>query len=252
MNKPTKLKLGEEARKAILKGTNMVYDAVRLTLGPQGGNALLYRTFNRGPRITNDGVTISEVIEPKDEFEALAANAYKESAKRTNEKAGDGTTTTIVLAGVLINKIFSKLSNSSAIKSKLSKDENGVMAIKSQILSEAEKIKTEIGKRAKKVETIEDLEKIATVSVEDAELGKVIAKMVWDVGIDGYVDVLEGHKGTIETEVIRGMRFPAKIAAKAFVNNPSRYEMVANDIPVIVTNYALDNAMQINAFTLML
>ena len=86
------------------------------------------------------------------------------------------------------------------------------------------------------------MEKIAIVSVEDAELGKIIAKMAWEVGVDGFIDVVEGYKGEVETEVIKGMRFPAKVAAKAFVNNPARYEMVAQDCPVVVTNYAMDNA----------
>ncbi len=225
-------------------------DAVRMTLGPQGGNALLYRTFNRGSRITNDGVTIAQCIEPKDEFENLAARAFKESAIRTNEKAGDGTTTTIVLAGKLLNNIFSSLlESSSAIRTQTAGRPTGVMTLKRQMLEGMKQVVEAIGKQAKKVESLEELQKIAIVSVESEDLGKTIAGMVWEIGVDGFVDVMDGHKGDIETEVIKGMRFPAKPGAKAFVNNPAKFEMVAQDIDCVVTNFALDNAAQVGQFT---
>src|SRR3990167_2802435 len=90
---------GIQARKKILAGVNSVYNVVKLTLGPEGRNALLPRTYNRGPRITNDGVTISENIILKDEHEKLAAEAFKEGSKKTNEYVGDGTTTTAIIGG---------------------------------------------------------------------------------------------------------------------------------------------------------
>lgn len=249
MQKTTKTKLGKQAREAILRGVNAIYEPVRLTLGPEGGNALLYRTFGRGPRITNDGVTIADVIEPEDEFEQLAAMAFKEAAKRTNERAGDGTTTTVVIGGKLINDIFAALNASDSIRSKTAGGKSGAMKIRRELLAVAEIIKTEIAKRSIKVKDIKDLIKVATVSVEDEELGKTIAEIVFKIGEYGYVDVVEGFKGEIETEVIEGMRFAAKVPAKAFVNNPARYEMVAENCPVVVTNYKIDNAAQVHAFT---
>jgi len=252
MSQTTLVKLGDKARAAILRGVNAVYEPVRLTLGPEGGNALMYRTYGRGPRITNDGVTIAEVIEPKDEHERLAAHAFKEMAKRTNERAGDGTTGTIVIGGALINELFNKTDEveagfKTAAASPVKK--KGVMTLSREILAEAKAVEAEIRAVAKPVDSLEVLTKIATVSVEDPELGKTIANMAWEVGLDGFIDTLEGYTDHIETEIIKGMRFPAKVGAKAFVNNPARYEMVAEDCPVLVTNIALDNAAQVGAFT---
>lgn len=235
----TKIKLGAEARDAIKKGVNIVYDAVKLTLGPSGGNALMFRTYARGPRITNDGVTIAEVIEPKNEFVKIVADAFKESCKKTNELAGDGTTTTTVIGGHLLNEVFASLSGGVIGGS------GDVMQIKRKLLAEKDVVLAAIKDSSKEVKTIEELEKIATVSVEDEELGKLIASIVWETGVEGYVDTLEGFKGEIEHEVIRGMRFPAKVPGKAFVNNPARYEMVMDDVPVMLTNYTLDSVNEV-------
>ena len=228
----------------MLEGVNAIYRPVSLTLGPQGKNALLYRTYNRGSRITNDGYTTAEVQEPQDIFVRLAANTFKEICKRTNEKVGDGTTTTAVIGGKLFNNCYNLLNEGRTDFKAGESGKFGVQALKKRILETAKKVKEEIKAAAKKIETLEDLEKIAIVSVEDAELGKIVAKMAWEVGLDGFIDVVEGYKGVIETEDIKGMRFPAKVAAKAFVNNPARYEMVAADCPVFLTNYALDNAAE--------
>ncbi len=100
---------GAEARKKVRAGVNKVYENIRLTLGPEGMNALLPRSFNRGPRLTNDGVTLSENIKLSDEHERLAADFFKEGSKKTNELAGDGTTGTAVIAGHLVNHIFDNL-----------------------------------------------------------------------------------------------------------------------------------------------
>lgn len=250
MQKTTKTLLDEKARAAVERGVAAIYEPVRRTLGPAGRNALLYRTFNRGSRITNDGVTVAEVINPKDEFEELAATTFKESAKLTNQKAGDGTTTTIVIGGRLFKEVtMRRASASTAIRSKGAGGSTNVMEIRKEILREAEAVIEEVKKIAKPVKTLADLERVATVSVEDPELGKIIAGMAFEVGVDGYIDTVEGYKGTIETEVIKGMRFAAKVPAKAFVNNPARYEMVAKECPCIVTNFSFTNSSQVSAFT---
>ena len=246
----TKIKFHSEARKAILKGANIIYDAVKMSLGPEGGNALMYGTFGRSPRITNDGVSIAKSIELNDEFESLAANSFREAAEKTNQKAGDGTTTTIVIAGKLLNDVFGKLSEtSSAIRTATSGGKAGVMSLSRQLLASAKVVIEKIKGVAVEIKSLEDLEKIASVSVEDANLGKIIANMAYEVGIDGFIDTIEGHKGVIETEIIKGARFPAKIAAKAFVNNQARYEMICEELPVVVTNRKLTNPSQIGSFT---
>lgn len=242
-DKATPIKLNQDARKAILKGVNRVYDAVKLTLGPEGGNAMLYRTYNRGPRITNDGVTIAKVIEPKDEFERLASTAFREAAEKTNSKAGDGTTTTVVIAGKLINDIFGKASQGASQIGGAGSG-FGVMKIRKQLLDEAKIVVDKVKEKAQKTDTLEKLEHIGVISVENEAIGKTVAKMAWEVGVDGFIDVVEGYKGEIETEVMQGMRIPAKVPAKAFVTNPQRFEMMGEDLDVLVTNYKLDNVNQ--------
>lgn len=254
MSDVTLVLTGAEARKKILKGVNQVYDAVKLTLGPEGKNALLPRTFNRGPRHTNDGVTISENIQLKDPHERLAADAFKEGSKKTNELAGDGTTTTAVIAGHLINRMYHELSSSdipsASLVGKTSNVRKGVRAIRQEMKEAKDLVIKEIKERAKPIKTLSDLEKIAVISIgkEDEETAKTVAKLVWEIGrdgtgkfIDNHVDVTEGYKREIETEIIKGMRFPAKVGHRAFVNNLERFEMVAEDVAVFITNHKLDN-----------
>lgn len=246
MTRPTVSLHGADARKAIIQGVRAIGIPVSKTFGPQGRNALLFRTFNRGSRITNDGYTVAECQIPKNIFQRLAAETFKEACKRTNEKVGDGTTGTALIGWRLMEEVYALLSEKgSNMTAKQSSGRIGVMTLRKQILESAEKVKKAIRETSKKVETLEELEKIATVSVEDAELGKIIAKMAWDVGVDGFIDVVEGYKGEIETEVIKGFRFPAKVADKAFVNNKARYEMVAQDCMVLITNHTLDNAAEL-------
>lgn len=246
MNRLTEQKLDSEARQAILNGVNKVFEPVRRTLGPAGNNALIYGVYGRSHRLLNDGYTIAEVIEPKDEFENLAAKAFKDAAKKTNEKAGDGTTTTVVIAGKLINNIFNQLLAASSMIGEGTKQ--NVMELKRTLFASAKYVIEEIKKVAKKVETLEELEKISVVSTEDVELGKTIANMAWEVGEYGFIDIVEGHKGQIETEIIKGARFPAKIVAKGFVNDAAKFRMVAEDVEVILTNWKLDNVGQVADF----
>lgn len=239
MPRATQTLLGQKARDAVMRGVMSVYEPVRLTFGPQGKNALLYRTWNRGARITNDGYTVAECQEPKDLAERLVNNAFKEACKRTNEKVGDGTTATTIIAGRLMIDAHNLITKGSSELS--SKNKVGVMTIRKKILESAKNVMAEVMNSATKIETLEDLVKVATVSSEDEEIGELVAKIAWEVGVDGFIDVVEGFKGEIETEIIKGMRFPAKVPAKGFVNNPTRFEMIANGCAVLITNHDLDN-----------
>jgi len=260
MEKLTKVLTGALARKKILQGVNLIYDTVKLTLGPEGKNALLPRTFNRGPRITNDGITIAELAKlTKDEHVSQAAESFMETAKRTNELAGDGTTTTAIIGGFLLNKIFGGMSDSDVpilyAKGKRPEAQKGVRALRKDMLIAKDLVIEEIKAKAKPIKTLVDLEKIALVAIgkEDKEAAKTVAKITWDVArdangdfVDNYIDVVEGYKSEIETEVIKGMRFPAKVAHRAYINNPERFEMVAEDVPVLITNYKLENVKQVS------
>ena len=244
---------GAKARAKILAGVNKVYDVVKLTLGPEGRNALLPRTYNRGPRITNDGVTVSENILLKDEHERLAAEAFKEGSKKTNELVGDGTTGTAVIGGHLINKIFKSLDDSEtpllSSDTKVSISNKGVRALRKELKDAKDLVIQKIKDKAIKVSTLEELEEIAVVSIgkEDEEIAKTIAEMVWHMGVDNHIDVLEGYKSEIETEITKGMRMPMKVPAKAFVNNAEKYEMVAEDMQVLITDYVINSVPEITA-----
>lgn len=234
--KNTRVVVGKDAVKAIVAGVNAIYDPVRRTLGPKGKNSMLFGIYGGSPRITNDGVTIAECIEPKDELINQVAHSFREACRRTNERAGDATTTTTVLAGHAINKVFSEINTGG-----IGGSSYDVMSLRRTILDESKKIVEAIKAKTVKIESLADLEKIATISVEDEILGKLIASIVYQVGVDGFVDVQEGFKTEIEHEVIEGMRFSAKVPAKAFVNNPAKYEMVIDDAPIAITNYNLDD-----------
>lgn len=242
MSKSTRILFHNKAREAILRGVNLCYEAVRLSLGPSAGSALMYRTYARGPRIVDDGATILSVLEPKDEFTKIVVDAFKEASEKTNQRAGDGTATTTVIAGKLIKDILGKMEDTAqsyAVSSKVN-----VQKIRRELLSLSKQIQEKIKARAKKIESLESLEKIAYVSLGNEEVGKMVAKVVWEVGIDGFIDVTDGYKEELETEVIKGARFPAKPGAKAFINNPKRFEMVIQDCPILLTNYKFDSDVQ--------
>src|SRR3990167_1677861 len=245
MYQPTPVIFDNKAREKILKGVNIIYEAVRRTMGPQGGNALIYGLYSRPYRLTNDGYTVAEIIELKDPHEKLAAAAVQDAAKRTNLLAGDGTSATCVIAGKLINTILPEISRvgetvgfERAFDKKVKR--LGVMDIKRALFKTKDEAVAKLKAMSKKIESLEDLVKIATVSVEHEEYGKTIAEMSWKVKTEGYIDILEGFGGKIETEVIEGARFPAKIPAKIFVNKLERYEMEVAEAPVLLTNYVID------------
>lgn len=226
------------------QGVEAIAVPVSRTLGPEAKTTLMYRTYNRGPRNVDDGFYTSEVILPKNPFVKLVAEFFKEATMRTNRRVGDGTSATTVIAHSLFSHIYSKLQAKSSGYSSGRTTTEGVMQMKKNILEETAKIKAQITASATPVTTLEELEKISAVSLgEDNETSKMVAKMAFEVGVDGFIDVVEGYKNEIEQELIEGMRFPAKICGKAFVNKPERYEMVIEDCPVFVTNHKLDNDM---------
>lgn len=246
-----------EAIKKTKSAVKRLYDIARITIGPEGKNALLPRTFNRGPRNTNDGVTILENCKFEDEYEALVGEFFKESSKKTNELGGDGTTGTAVIAGALTLQILEErgmLHVPSATLATTKTTTRGVRATRKEMKDAKEAVLTEIKARSKPIKTIADLENIAIISIgkEDEESAKQVAKLVWEIGrdgagnyIDNHIDVVEGYKGEIELEKIVGMRFPSKVAHRSFVTNKDRFEMVAEDVHVFITNYKLDNSFDV-------
>jgi len=258
MSDSTSVLIGSKARKKILAGVNKVYEAIKPTLGPAGKSALLPRTFNRGSRHVDDGYFIAENVRPKDKFERLSADSFKESIKKTNELVGDGTTTTGIIGGHLINKVFREMDDADVPSATLNgkKGKKTVRQIRQEMKDAKDLVISKVKEMSKPVKSLADLEKLSLVSIgkEDELAAKTIAKMVWEIGrdangnfIDNHIDVVEGYKGELETETVRGMRFPAKVAHKIFVTKPERFEMVAEQVSVLITNHKLDNPFQIVA-----
>lgn len=246
---------GAKARKKVRAGVEKVFNAVRRTLGPEGRNALLPRTYNRGPRITNDGITVIELARQlKDEHERLAAEAFAEGSKRTNELAGDGTTATSVIGATLYFDIVDQLPQDDVPSVGTAK--KGVRALRREMMDIKDEVVRRIKENTTPISTLEDLKQIAVVSIgkEDKDVSDKVAELVWNVGrdedglfIDNHIDVVEGFKGEVEVERTEGMRFPSKLAHRAFINRPERFEMVAEDVHVLVTNFNLDNPHELVA-----
>lgn len=252
----TEVVRGAEARKKILAGVNSIIEVIAPTHGPAGRSVLLPRTHNRGPRVVDDGYMAAENVLLKDIHERMAAEKFKEGIKKTNMLAGDGTTGTGIVSASVINKVLRELPDNEipiVLPPGQKKSKNpSVKEIHKDLNDTKNLVIEEIKKVAKPVKTLTELEKIAYVSMNDDANAKLVAKLVWDVArdsngdyINNHIEVTDGFKGEIEVEVIRGMRFPAKVSAPAFVNRPERHEMVAEDVPVLVTNYKLDNGFVI-------
>lgn len=252
MIETTTFKTGNEARKKIILGVNKVLEVIAPTLGPAGRSVLLPRTFNRGPRNADDGYMAAENVLLKDPHERLAAEAYKEGIKKTNQIAGDGTTGTGVLSAFIINKIFKEMPDSDvpivAPPGQQAKEIKTVRQLHKELNEAKNLVIEEIKKASKPIKTLADLEKVAFISMNDEDTAKIVAKTVWEVArdatgnyVNNHIDIVDGYKGEIETEVVRGMRFPAKVSAPAFVNKPEKHEMVAEQVHVLLTNFKLDN-----------
>lgn len=246
MSEPTQVLMDAEALEQIKKGVEAIYEPVRRTFGKECGTTLMYRTHNRGPRNVDDGYWTAESVVPKNPFARLAAEFFKEGTKRTNLKVGDGTSGTTILAGVLFKQLYAKIKAKMG-SFKVTSNKVGVMEMKRDILKAADEIKLKVKESSKKIESLEDLEKIAAISLgEDNDISRTVAKLCYEVGVDGFVDVVEGYKGEVEVEKVEGMRFKAKIADRAFVNRKERFEMEIEDSPVFITNYKLDNPGLVN------
>lgn len=216
-------KFGKEGRDALMKGMKTVHDATAMSLGAAGRNAV-FRLYGR-PKITNDGVRIARNIDPDDEFEKMGADLIKEASEKTDSEAGDGTTTAMVVAYAEIEE-----------GSKVIEDGHNSMKLRKEMDEATQTVLKELEHSAIKVKTLEDLERVAIVSVENEELGKTIAGAAMKAGIYGSVLVEEHDKPTIECEIGEGYRFDRGLATPYLVTNPEKMEAVVENCPVIVTD----------------
>lgn len=215
---------GQEVREALKRGVDTVANAVRVTLGPRGRNVALDKSFG-GPRITNDGVSIAKEITLKNKFENMGAEVVKEVASKTNDKAGDGTTTAVVLTQAIIAEGLKRTAMGA----------NAVM-IRRGIEKAAEDAVTELKKMAKEVKGKQEIEQVASISAESKELGKTIAETIGKVGKDGVVTVEESQSLGTEIDLVEGLEFDKGYVSAYMITNPERMEAVVKDAPILITD----------------
>ncbi len=221
---------GEEARRRMKVGIDKLVDAVRITLGPRGRNVIIDKKFG-SPDITNDGVTIAQEQEYKDVFENMGAQLVKEVASKTNDIAGDGTTTATILAHAMIEEGFRNLAagaNPMELKRGLEKGSAAIVA--------------ELKKMSRKLKTKEETAQVATISANDEAIGKIIADAMEAVGEDGVITVEDSD--TIETtyDVVEGMQFDREYISPYFVTDPKKMEVLLERPFIFVTDQELKSA----------
>jgi len=219
----------EEARRGIERGLNVLADTVKVTLGPKGRNVVLDKKWG-APTITNDGVSIAKEIELEDPFEKIGAELVKEVAKKTDDVAGDGTTTATVLAQALVREGLRNVAagaNPIALKKGI---EKAVAAVSEQLLEQA-----------KEVETKEEIAATAAISAGDQAIGELIAEAMDKVGKEGVITVEESNALGLELELTEGMRFDKGFLSAYFVTDPERQEAVLEDPYVLLVESKISN-----------
>jgi chaperonin GroEL len=226
------MKFHEEARHAMLKGVNTLANAVRVTLGPKGRNVVLGKKFG-SPVITKDGVTVAREIELKDRYENMGAQMVREVAVKTNDTAGDGTTTATVLAQAIFREGVKNVTAGA-----------NPMSLQRGILLATEKVVAELQRMSQKVKTKEELTNVASVSANnDREIGKLISEAMEQVGKDGVVTVEESKTLQTELDIVEGMQFDRGYLSPYFVTNQDRMEAVLEE-PLILLHEKKISAMR--------
>ena len=219
----------EEARRGLERGLNTLADAVKVTLGPRGRNVVLEKAWG-APTITNDGVSIAKEIELEDPYEKIGAELVKEVAKKTDDIAGDGTTTATVLAQALVREGLRNVAAGADPLSLKRGIEKAVEAVTEALLSSA-----------KEVETEEETAATASISAGDAEIGKLIAEAMEKVGKEGVITVEDSNTFGLHLELTEGMRFDKGFLSGYFVTDPERQEAVLEDPYILVVNQKISN-----------
>jgi len=229
------IKYSELARKKLKQGVDKLADAVKVTLGPKGRNVILESGFG-SPTITNDGVTIAKDIELEDKAENLGAEVVKEVAQKTNDVAGDGTTTAVVLAQAIISEGLKNVAagaNPLAIKRGITKGTEKVVEYLKKTLS-------------KEITTKEEMAQVATIAAEDAQIGNEIAEAIEEVGKDGVITVEESKTvEPIKREIVKGLQFDRGYVSAYMVTNPERMEAVYEDPYILITDKKISSINEI-------
>ena len=223
----------QDAREALKRGVDKVANAVRVTIGPRGRNVVLDKGYGT-PTITNDGVTIAKDISLKDKFENMGAEIVKEVASKTNDTAGDGTTTSVIITQALVEAGFKKTTtgaNSMAIR-------HGIeLATKDAI--------TELKKIAKPIKSEDEVRQVATISAESEEIGKIIAETIKKICKDGVVTVEESQTFGVESEIVEGLEFDKGYLSPYMITNGERMEAEYKDPLILITDKKISSVKDI-------
>ena len=224
---------GEQARKALQEGVDKLADAVKVTLGPKGRNVVLDKKYG-SPLITNDGVTIAKEIELDDPFENMGAQLVKEVSVKTNDAAGDGTTTATVLAQAMITEGMKNVAAGA-----------NPMIVKKGIKAAVDTTVDTIVKNSKKVSGSDDIARVATVSSSDEVIGKLIAEAMEKVSADGVITVEESKTAETYSEVVEGMQFDRGYITPYMVTDSDKMEAVIDDAYLLITDKKISNIQEI-------
>ena len=220
---------GMEARSALLRGVDQLADTVKITLGPKGRNVVLDKKFG-APLITNDGVTIAKEIELEDAAENMGAQLVREVATKTNDAAGDGTTTATLLAQALIHEGMKNVTAGA-----------NPMVLRKGIFKATEAAAAELAKQAKKVSGSEDIARVGAVSAGDAEIGRLIADAMDKVTADGVITVEESRSAETFSEVVEGMQFDRGYLSPYMVTDTEKMEATLDDCLILITDKKISN-----------
>ncbi|WP_291571614.1 chaperonin GroEL [Clostridium sp. UBA4548] len=224
---------GEEARRSMQRGVDTLADTVKVTLGPKGRNVILNKKFG-SPLITNDGVTIAREIELEDAYENMGAQLVKEVATKTNDVAGDGTTTATVLAQAIIREGLKNVTAGS-----------NPMLIRNGIRMAVDKAVEEIKKHSKPVNGKEDIARVAAISSADEEIGALIASAMEKVGNEGVITVEESRTMGTELDVVEGMQFDRGYLSAYMVTDPDKMEAILEDAYILITEKKIASIQEI-------
>lgn len=227
------LVFSEEARRSLKRGVDKLADAVSTTLGPKGRNVALDKKFG-APTVTHDGVTVAKEIELEDAYENMGAQLLKEAATKTNDIAGDGTTTATVLAQAIINEGLKNIAAGA-----------NPMMLKRGIEAATDAVSQEIKSMAVAINTREQIAKVATTSAQDNQIGELIADVMDKVGKDGVITVEEGKGLDFETEYVEGMQFDRGYISPYFVNLPDTMESEIKDAYILINEKKISAAQDI-------
>ena len=227
------LVFGSEARASLKRGMDTLAEAVVTTLGPKGRNVALDKKWG-APTITHDGVTVAKEIELEDSFENMGAQLLKEAATKTNDIAGDGTTTATLLAHVLIEEGMKNVAAGA-----------NPMLLKRGLLAAAERVADAIKEQAVEVVTKEDIANVAAISAQDREIGQLLAEVMDKVGKDGVITVEESKGLAFETEYVEGMQFDRGYISPYFITSPETMEAVIEDAYILIHDKKISAAQDL-------